>query len=100
MKSYTTLAEAINDLRKRGYKEDFNAKPHCLECNALNLQLHPEHFSVAEFHRFEGMSNPDDNSIVYAISSHEGVKGLLVDAYGMYADSLTEPMIKKLAIKR
>ena len=51
-----------------------------------------------EFHRFEGMSNPDDNSIVFAISSNDGIKGTLVDAYGMYADSLTESMIKKLAL--
>jgi len=55
---------------------------------------------VDEFHRFEGMSNPDDNSIVFAISSDDGIKGTLVDAYGIYADSLTESMIKKLVIKR
>jgi hypothetical protein len=100
MKSYSTLSEAINDLKTRGYKEDFNVHPHCLECRSLNVQWNPENFTIDEFHRFEGMSNTDDNSIVYAISSHDGVKGVLVDAYGMYADSLTEPMIKKLAIKR
>lgn len=100
MKNYSSLSEAINDLKNRGYVEDFNLKRHCLECKALSLQLSPEDFQVDEFYRFEGMSNPDDNSILFAISSNQGVKGVLVDAYGVYADNLTEGMIKKLAIKR
>jgi hypothetical protein len=98
MKSYTTLSEAINDLKKRGYKEDFNLQPTCLECASLNLEIHPEDFVVDEFHRFEGMSNPDDNSIIFAISSKDGTKGTLVDAYGMYSENLTEPMIRKLSV--
>jgi hypothetical protein len=99
MKSYTTLSEAVNDLKKRGYREDFNLQPHCLECTTHNVQWEPENFVVDEYHRFEGMSNPDDNSIVFAISSTDGVKGTLVDAYGMYSENLTEPMIKRLAVK-
>ena len=98
MKSYTTLSEAINDLKKRGYKEDFNLQPTCLECASLNLKYHPEDFVVDEFHRFEGMSNPDDNSIIFAISSKDGTKGTLVDAYGMYAENLTEQMIRRLSV--
>jgi len=99
MKYYSTLSEAIKDLKKRGYREDFNLKPNCVECPSLDLELHPENFIVDEYHRFEGMSNPDDNSIVYAISSKDGVKGTLVDAYGMYADSLSDSMIRQLTIK-
>jgi hypothetical protein len=99
MKSYTTLSEAVNDLKKRGYTEDFNLQPHCLECTSQNVQVHPEHFVVDEYHRFEGMSNPDDNSIVFAISSDDGVKGTLVDAYGMYSENLTAPMIEKLTVR-
>ena len=100
MTYYRTLSEALNDLKTRGYREDFNLQPHCLTAPSLSLELHPENFEVDEFHRFEGMSNPDDNSIVFAISSKDGIKGTLVDAYGMYSSNLTDSMIKKLAIKR
>ena len=100
MKSYNTLSEALTDLKKRGYKEDFNLQPHCIECAALSLQWHPEKFTVDEYHRFEGMSDPDDNSIVFAISSEDGVKGTVVDAYGMYSENLTEPMVRKLSVNR
>jgi hypothetical protein len=96
MKSYDTMLEALNDLRERGYTDDFNLKPDFLECHARDLQVHPENFKVDEMYRFEGMSNPDDNSIVFAISSESGIKGVLVDAYGMYAESINEAMRLKL----
>lgn len=99
MKNYQSLSQAINDLRARGYIQDLNLKPDHIECPALNLQLHPEDFVIDEFYRFEGMSNTDDNSIVFAISSKDGVKGVLVDAYGMYSESLNEAMIHKLKFK-
>ncbi|HYC85119.1 MAG TPA: phosphoribosylpyrophosphate synthetase [Chryseosolibacter sp.] len=100
MRTYSTLSEALTDLKRRGYSEDFNLRPHCVHCPARNLQWEPEHFTVDEFHRFEGMSSTDDNSIVYAISSKDGIKGTLVDAYGMYSSNLTEAMIHKLSIRR
>jgi hypothetical protein len=79
---------------------DFNLKPDCIACKAPNIQLYPDEFIIDKFFRFEGASNPDDNAIVYAISSKDGLKGTLVDAYGVYADSLTTEMIKKLKILR
>jgi hypothetical protein len=96
MYTYDTLSEALTDLKRRGYAEDFNLKPFCLECKSLGLNLHPEDFTVDEFYRFEGASNPDDNSIVLAISSKDGLKGTLVDAYGAYSESLTDDMVRKL----
>ena len=99
-KFYASLSEATNDLKARGYTYDFNLKPDCIECLGLQLELSPENFTVDEFHRFEGMSSTDDNSIVFAITSSEGMKGVLVDAYGVYSSNLNEAMIKKLSIRR
>ena len=96
MYNYDTLSEAINDLQANGYTYDFNLKPECLHCASLNIEIHPEDFAVDQFFRFEGMSSTDDNSILYAISSSDGLKGLLVDAYGMYAENISETMRKKL----
>lgn len=97
-RDYNTLSEAIDGLRKQGYKEDLNLKPHCLECSSSKLEYHPEDFQVDSYYRFEGMSDPDDNSIVYAISSNDGIKGVLVDAYGAYSENLSPAMVLKLKI--
>lgn len=99
MHNYQTLSEATNGLRERGYTLDFNLKENCIRCHTEDLELSPEDFEVVEVHRFEGMSNPDDNSIVYAIESTDGLKGVLVNAYGVYADEASDEIIAKLNIK-
>jgi len=100
METYETITDAINGLKVKGYVEDFNLQPDFIECKNLNLTLYPSDFTIDNFYRFEGASNPDDNSIVYAISSKQGLKGTLVNAYGVYADTLTDEMVKKLQIAR
>ncbi len=95
MENYDTLSETIGGLQANGYTCDFNLKPHCLEYASLKMELHPEEFQIDQHYRFEGMSNPDDNSILYAISSTKGIKGLLVDAYRVYAEGLSTEMILK-----
>jgi hypothetical protein len=100
MKTYTTVTEALNGLNDEGFVLDFNLRADCVECKSLDMRLYPADFVIEKFYRFEGASNPADNAIVYAISSVTGLKGTLVDAYGVYADSLTNEMIKKIKIKR
>jgi hypothetical protein len=100
MRTYTTVTEALTGLKEEGYILDLNLKPDCVECTSLDLQLYPDDFVIDKFYRFEGASNPGDSAIVYAISSIRGLKGTLMDAYGVYADSLTNEMIKKIKISR
>ena|SRR6478609_9459272 len=98
MKSFDTLSEAIFSLKNQGYTNDFNLHPEWIECPPLKLRLMPEEFHVDQVHRFEGMTSPDDSAILFAVSSSSGLKGLLVDAYGPYADSLSPIMVQKLTI--
>lgn len=98
MKHFNTVTEAMAALKQKGYKEDFNLHPEWIECPKLDLRLQPEEFHVDEVHRFEGMTNPDDSEVIYAVSSSRGVKGVLIDAYGAYASSLSSEMMRKLTI--
>lgn len=95
--NYDTLSQAIKSLRDQGYTEDFNLKTNCVECKTLDFEMRPEDFTIDRMFRFEGMTDPSDASVLYAISADErDVKGVLVDAYGVYADPLTHDMIEKL----
>ncbi len=98
MKSYETLSSAIDGLKSRGYTLDFNLHHDCLECKSVEQFWKVNDFHVDEVYRFEGMSNPDDSSILFAISIGDGKKGTLVDAYGAYAESITQEMMDKLSI--
>lgn len=98
MKTFDTLIDAFNDLKTRGYSNDFNLQPEAIECSPLNLKLRPEDFHVDEIYRFEGLTDPDDSTILFAVSSTAGVKGVIVDAYGAYADSLSHGMLQRLRV--
>ena len=100
MKAFDTVTEAITDLTKRGYDDQLILARNCLVCEAKQQRLEPDQFTIDEFYRFEGDSNPDDEMIVYAISSKDGnVKGTLVNAFGMYADSANDNLISKLNVR-
>jgi hypothetical protein len=97
MKTYATLSEAINDLIKKGYTFNFNIKSDCIECAENKVQLQPDDFEIDKVFRFQEMSDVDNESILYAISStQKNLKGLLVNAYSIYADPASAKLIEKL----
>jgi hypothetical protein len=97
MESYDTLSEAITALRAQGYTEDFNLQQNYLVCRNGEYSLSPDEFHIEKTFRFEGATNPDDESILYAISSSKhDLKGVLVNAYGIYSEPLMDEMVKKL----
>lgn len=100
MQYYADLVEAIKGLKARGYTIDFNIEKDRIVCDDQNIDCHPHEFEVDEYHRFEGMSSTDDNSIIYAITTDDGKKGTLITPYGMYEDGTTESLIEKLTIRK
>lgn len=101
MKQKGTLSETINMLRiEEGYEEDFNLLDEQLELKSQNERFGHDEFTVDAVYRFEGMSNPDDNSILYAITTSSGHKGVLVDGYGYSSGQISDEMMKKLNAKR
>lgn len=82
---YDTLSEAVNDLVKRGYTTDFllQEEKDYLLCSNNSLELSPEDFTIDEVYRFEGMTDPADESIVFAISSTKhNIRGLVINSFG------------------
>lgn len=95
---YDTLSQATEILKAQGYTLNFNLLANGIECKELGKVYDPATFHIDEFHRFEGMSNPGDMSIVFAVTTEDGKKGTLVDAYGAYEDPLTSEMLQKMKI--
>jgi hypothetical protein len=101
MTTYDTSAEAINALVSQGYDHNFNLKDEVLYCHTNDTALQPDEFQIDEVYRFEGQTDPDDEVVVYAISSPSAnVKGILINAYGVYAESVSAQLVEKLKIIR
>jgi hypothetical protein len=97
MKTYNNLVEATNDLMKRGYTENLSLDGDTIGDKAKDIQMTADDFEIDEFYRFEGASNPDDTSIVYAVTSAKyNLKGIIVNAYGTYADNSSSAIEAKL----
>lgn len=97
MKNFETLVDATNDLMKRGYEANLSLEGDTVDDKSKNIHMSAEDFEIDEFYRFEGQSNPSDMSIVYAISSAKhNLKGVLVNAYGTYANDSSSAIQAKL----
>ncbi len=92
-----SLSQSINDFQKKGYIANFVPCYDHFAVNSGKQVLYPNDFVVDEIVRFENSSDPDDQSILYAISvPTEGTKGLYVDSFGIYHDELSKPMIDRI----
>jgi hypothetical protein len=99
MHVYENLVDALKDLKQRGFTTDFNIAFDNIECRSTGVCLSPSQFEIVEHYRFEGETNPSDSSVIYAVQSMDGtLKGTLISAYGMYADAVSEHMIRKLKV--
>jgi len=97
MKNYETLVDATNDLYKRGYTANLSLEGDTIDDKEHDIHMGADDFEIDEFYRFEGASNPSDTSIIYAINSPKyKTKGVLVNAYGMYADDSESALHAKL----
>lgn len=99
MYQYDTVVAAINGLKERGYTLDFNIAFDKIICVQNDHCLNPAEFEITEVHRFEGDTNPSDEDVVYAVASkNNNLKGVITSAFGLYADSISADMIKKLTM--
>ena len=82
----STLSEALNHAVKDGYVENFKMENGALTAGK-DVHYSAQDVKISNFYRFEGYSDPDENSILYLIEAKDGRKGTLVDAYGAYSDT-------------
>lgn len=100
MKKHGTLSQDLNRLRtEEGYREDFNLLDHILNSDEEREQFFAQDFVVDEVYRYEGMSNPGDEAILYAITTSSGQKGVLMDGYDYTSGQVSEELLKRLDLK-
>lgn len=95
---YATVLKAIEQLREKGFTEDFNLHENCLVCNTDKFQA--EEFEISHIYYYEGDSNPGDEATVYGIESKSGIKGILVTGDEQDTDPMSKSIIDKLLVSR
>lgn len=95
---YASEIDAMLDLRRRGFTTDLEFRDGALHETATGRRFRPEELAIVEHHRFEGESDPEDMSVVYAIESDDGARGIVMDAFGAYADPKLAAFLEKVKI--
>jgi hypothetical protein len=93
-----TLAGTLDDLARRGFGEHFEAARDGIRAIESGRTFRADELTIRELYRFEGVSDPDDMSIVYAIETRDGVRGTLTDAFGVYSDPDVGAFIAGVAV--
>jgi len=95
-----TVTSTIEDLTRRGFTDHFKVSGRTLLALDAGKSFLPRDLVIRDYYRFEGVSDPDDMAVVYAIEEQGGTRGILTDAYGAYADPAVGAMLDTLRIDR
>jgi len=100
LNQYDTMTEAIQELKKRGFKDEFKLEQDGMRSLKSDKIYEPDDMKIIEYHRFEGVSNPSDMSAVFAVKCEDETKGTIVTSYGTYADIKLISFLDQVKIKK
>ena len=83
----------------KGYSAGFHFKNDQLINSETKKKYSPEDIFIVAEHRYEGMSNPSDLSVLYVIETNANEKGTFLMGYGPNANLETAEFFKNIPEK-
>ena len=96
----TTLSAVLEKLRQKKIDNEFTMAPEGFTAGK-NKYYQPEDLKIIRTYRFEGESNPGDNSVIYIIEANDSLVGYSIDAYGAYSnhDAGYDDFLRKIRVE-
>jgi hypothetical protein len=92
-----TVSEALKRLAAAGYTDEYRAEKRGLRSRSIGAVHPPDGFRVDETVRFEGDSDPSDESAVFALTLEaDGTKGTYTVGFGPMMDALDADIVRRL----
>jgi len=86
---YFTLLDAINGVKREGFTIEFSVNKKGFYDPENGHTYMPESIRSTEVFRIDApMSEPDEQSILYLLTTINGERGWISDAYGLHANEL------------
>lgn len=82
----STPIQVQTQLEEQGYKSNFAFRDGEMICVETGSPYAPSQLMIDASYRFEGSSNPDDMSILLALTASDGTRGMFMDAFGINGD--------------
>jgi hypothetical protein len=95
-----TLGERMRQLHDAGWVDQLSVDDRGLRCDGCGCWAAPEDVDVDEIYRFEGLSDPDDESVLFAVSMPCGHRGTLPASYGKDTAPDVADVVTRLRLTR
>jgi hypothetical protein len=95
---FSTMVEALAHLQSQGFSHGFLCTDQGLQCLETKQLLQPEDLTIVCYHRFEGAKDLGDVSVIYAVEAGLDLRGVIVDAYGPYADGQLAEYLRRMQV--
>ena len=82
----------MEQLNKKGFIHDFNLQDE-------TIQKNPHNYEIEHVYRYEGDSDPDEEAVVYGITSNSGERGVYVAGFSANSESEAATVLSKLCIE-
>ncbi|MBA3662961.1 MAG: hypothetical protein H0W61_01965 [Bacteroidetes bacterium] len=86
----------LENLRKKGYTESFTATSTSRILTDHKKLYGPEEIKITSFYTYSEDTDPQDYSVVYAIETNDGKKGILLDPHCKSPDDNVESFINSI----
>ncbi|MGD9999265.1 MAG: hypothetical protein AB7L17_11665 [Ilumatobacteraceae bacterium] len=91
-----TLGDRMRELQAAGWLEQISVDEAGLRCDGCGCWAAPEDVGVDSVDRFEGPSDPGDESILFALSMPCRHRGVLPAVYGKDTEPATADVLTRL----
>lgn len=95
-----TLVDRMRTLQAAGWVEELSVSRGGVRCDGCGCWAAPENVEIGHVFRFEGPSDPGDESILFAISMPCGHRGTLPEAYGKDTAADVADVVTRLRLAR
>lgn len=95
-----TLSDRMRELQAAGWVGQLSFSDGGLRCDGCRCWAAAEDVDVDEVYRFEGVSDPGDESILFAISMPCGHRGTIPAAYGKDTAPEVADVVTRLRLSR
>ena len=95
MPNYTTLQDAISDMRTRGIVNTFTIQHQQIYCSELSTPINPEQLTLLEQHHVKAPATIAGEREVYGFRTSDNNLGIMTDAYADIAPEEFEAILNR-----
>lgn len=90
------LTGVLADLRNQGFTTDFRfVKNRLIPFQYSHRSYQSSDIKILDSYRFEGDTDPADDSILYVIETNDGLKGTISNGHGVNADTALDDFLSQ-----